>query len=551
MLKHLSIRNYILIRELEMDFQRGFTTITGETGAGKSIFLGALGLLLGERADSASLSDPAVKCVVEGIFDITDIVSADFFVENELEYDSNCIIRREVLPGGKSRAFVNDTPVNLNVLKNLSEKLVDIHSQHSTILLTRQSFHLSLLDAAARTNVNYRIYLEKWSVYKHILAAIDELKTQQSHREKEKDYLSFLLHEIEELNTFPEENEQLESELLLLQNAEKIKSSLLAASSLLKYDEHNISTLLTQTIAHLSSVGNVYPNSEGYARRLKSSEIEIDDIGSELAQLAEKIQYDSSAVARIDERLSIIRRLLQKHKLSSGDELLQMKDDLALRLSEIGQSEDQISEMEQQATQMLVELTAFAENISTERTKVIPQIEKEIDGILHTLSMPYGRFKILNDKSNTITNRGLDNISFHFTANKGESPQELSKVASGGELSRLMLALKSVIARTILLPTLIFDEIDSGISGEAAHKMAGILAEMGKHIQLIVITHLPQIASKASCHMLVSKMETDHSSFTTMKQLDTNSRITEIAKMLGGDQFTETAYKTAEEMLNN
>ncbi len=549
MLKHLSIRNYILIRELEMDFQRGFTVITGETGAGKSIFLGALGLLLGERADSSGISDPSEKCVIEGEFDISGSVGQDFFDENELDYETTCIIRREILPNGKSRAFINDTPVGLPVLKLLGEKLVDIHSQHSTVLLARNSFHLSLLDAVAGTGKIYQDYVTRWSSYQKLLKTLEDLKSRQNENERDRDYLTFLLNEISELNTFDEENEQLEHEMIILQNAGKIKSVLLSASSDIKFSENNIISQLGQTVSNLNSISELFVEISEIKTRLKSAGIELDDIASELSALEEKIQVNPERMIAVEERLDQIRRLLYKHKVHSSLELLKIKKDFEMKLTQIDQYNEEIDQLEKQSAQLKKELSAMASEISLKRTEIIPGLESEIEKILHTLSMPNAKFGVRNNRTEIFTVRGFDNISFYFSANRGEDIQELSKVASGGEMSRVMLAVKSVIARTQSLPTLIFDEIDSGISGETARKMAAIFEEMGKTIQLLVITHLPQVAAKADIHLLVSKTETAEKSYTHMQQLNDQSRVDEIAKMLGGDNYSQTTFKTAQELL--
>lgn len=549
MLKHLSIRNFILIRELEMDFHKEFTVITGETGAGKSIFLGALGLLLGERADLSGLSDPSEKCVIEGEFDISNSVGQDFFIDNELDYDTTCIIRREILPNGKSRAFINDTPVGLPVLKLLGEKLVDIHSQHTTTLLSRNAFHLSLLDAVAGTGKQYQLFLEKWAAWQKTETSLENLKKKQSENVRDKDYFAFLLDEISELNTFDGENDQIEHELRILQNAGKIKTTLLSAASQLKYNEESIHAQLVRLVSSLGTIIDLYSECSGIAERLKSAEIELDDIASEMSALEEKITVDPDRSALIEERLNNIHRLLLKHKVQSSLDLLRLKDDLENNLTQIGRFDEEIERLEKQSEEFQKGLISMAADISIKRTQIIPGLEAEMEEILKQLSIPNARFSVRNMKTDSLTIRGFDNIAFYFSANKGEELQELSKVASGGEMSRVMLAVKSVIARTLSLPTLIFDEIDSGISGETAKKMAGIFEEMGKKIQLLVITHLPQVAARADMHLLVSKTETEKKSYTRMECLDKQKRTEEIAKMLGGDNYTETAYKTAGEML--
>jgi len=550
MLTHLSIRNFILIRELEMDFHDGFTVITGETGAGKSIFLGALGLILGERADIASVSDPSSKCVVEGTFNIQNVIEPAFFEEHELDYEDVCIIRREILPQGKSRAFVNDTPVGLHILKQLSEKLIDVHSQHSTYLLAHSAFHLSLLDAAAGTNNLYNTYLKNWEVYRKTQSTLEELKSELSKKEKDIDYYSFLLAEIDELNTYSGENEELEHQILVLQHSEKIKSVLSEVSGQLKNDDNDIHGRLIHLVSLLNTITSVFPDISDIPERLRSAAIELDDIASEISSLESSVLSDPSMLFTVENRMNNIQRLLHKHKVVHSSELLSLKEDFAQKLNDIEISNDAIISLEKQSEHEYSELQTLAEELSYQRQQIIPQLEKKITEILSTLAMPHAVFNVSHFQENLLSARGLDKVSFLFSSNKGEEPQELSKVASGGEMSRVMLALKSVIAESSMLPTLIFDEIDSGISGETAKKMAGIFTEMGKKIQLIVISHLPQIAAKAQSHMLVSKRIENNATITTMALLENNQRAVEISKMLGGDKYSDAAYNTALEMLN-
>jgi len=550
MLTHLSIRNFILIRELEMDFHDGFTVITGETGAGKSIFLGALGLILGERADIASVSDPSSKCVVEGTFNIQNVIEPAFFEEHELDYEDVCIIRREILPQGKSRAFVNDTPVGLHILKQLSEKLIDVHSQHSTYLLAHSAFHLSLLDAAAGTNNLYNTYLKNWEVYRKTQSTLEELKSELSKKEKDIDYYSFLLAEIDELNTYSGENEELEHQILVLQHSEKIKSVLSEVSGQLKNDDNDIHGRLIHLVSLLNTITSVFPDISDIPERLRSAAIELDDIASEISSLESSVLSDPSMLITAENRMNNIQRLLHKHKVVHSSELLSLKEDFAQKLNDIEISNDAIISLEKQSEHEYSELQTLAEELSYQRQQIIPQLEKKITEILSTLAMPHAVFNVSHFQENLLSARGLDKVSFLFSSNKGEEPQELSKVASGGEMSRVMLALKSVIAESSMLPTLIFDEIDSGISGETAKKMAGIFTEMGKKIQLIVISHLPQIAAKAQSHMLVSKRIENNATITTMALLENNQRAVEISKMLGGDKYSDAAYNTALEMLN-
>jgi len=549
MLKHLSIRNYILIRELEMSFHEGYSCITGETGAGKSIFLGALGLLLGERADTTSISDQNSKCVIEGTFEPKGVVDKSFFEENELDYDSQCIIRREILPHGKSRAFINDTPVGLNVLKILGEKIIDIHSQHSTMLLTKNTFHLSLLDAVAGTTETYAQYTSLWNTYKNFLTKLETLKNELELKEKDRDYLNFLFQEIEELGTAPGESAELEEKHSILKNAESIKSVLGESYSTLKFSDVNICDQLHRLGESLSAMSKVYPSAEEYAARIQSTNIELQDIANDLLAIDDKVLVDPGELEQTELRLDRIRKLLFKHKLNETDQLIELQNELSSKLSQIDLCSDSLVQLEKEIETFRLELHSIAVLLSEKRTKVKESLEKEIERILSSLAMPNARFKVVCNTSEQLTFKGYDDVRFYFSANLGEEPQELSKVASGGEMSRVMLALKSVIANSLALPSLVFDEIDTGISGETAKKMASIFVEMGRKIQLIVITHLPQIASRASHHMVVRKIESGNTTHTVMDVVEKENRTKEIAKMLGGEQYSQAALQTADEML--
>jgi DNA repair protein RecN (Recombination protein N) len=549
MLKHLSIRNYILIRKLEMDFYPGFSVITGETGAGKSIFLGALGLLLGDRADTSAVSDNAEKCIIEGTFDIQHSVDSSFFDENDLDYEALCVIRKEITSQGKSRAFINDTPVNLSILKSLSEKLIDVHSQHTTILLAKNSFHLTLLDAVAGTSGEFKTYHTLWNEHKKILAQIGQLSQASADIEKEKDYFSFLVNEIDTIQPGLTEKEDLEQELLILQNAEKIKAVLLETSSAMKFSEQSIHEQLSRVQHLLENIASNIPSVEELSVRLKSAGIEIDDIASELSALESKISHDPDRIIKAEERLDTIQTLFHKHRVQSTEELFSLRKTYSEKITGAEDHHEQLEKMRRIADEQLDDLRKRADYISQKRGAIIKELEGEITGILSALAMPSARFSVDLNRNEELSAKGYDDVAFLFSANKGESVQELSKVASGGEMSRLMLALKSVIARTSNLPVLIFDEIDTGISGETAKKMASIFSEMGKTIQLIVITHLPQIAGRADKHLRVSKQETEKETFTVMHHLDEDERIHEIATMLGGDNFTATALQTAREII--
>lgn len=549
MLLHLSIRNFILIRELDIDFQEGFTVITGETGAGKSIFLGALGLLLGERASADEISDPNLKCIVEGEFKIRNNVERTFFTDNDIEFNEHCIVRREILPQGRSRAFINDTPVSLIVLKEFGEKLIDIHSQHSTILLSKNSFHLSLLDAVSKTTDLYEDYLQKWAEYRTLITRLDFLKNNIEKQEKERDYYAFLVEEIEHAGINSEEMQALEEELKMTQHAEKIKTVLDGAVQSLKLSDQNMMKVLQQLFASCKSISDVFPQIDSLNDRMQSTMIDLDDIASEITVLNDKFSIDPTRVVQIEERLDLLNGLLHKHKVFTVDDLLKLKLEFQNKITTVDQQEEEITTLEKRVAEINKQLIFSAGEISAKRKVIIPQLEMKIISILTELGMPNAQFQVKMTISDQLSSKGFDEVAFFFSANKGEAPQELSKIASGGEMSRLMLALKSVIAESAALPTLIFDEIDTGISGEIARKMGIILKKMGDPIQLIVISHLPQIAAMAAHHMLVSKIETDKTTYSVMENLKGEQRIIEIAKMLGGERYSEATLMTAKELM--
>lgn len=549
MLQHLSIRNFILIRELDIDFQEGFTVITGETGAGKSIFLGALGLLLGERASADEISDPNLKCIVEGEFKIRNNVERTFFTDNDIEFNEHCIVRREIHPQGRSRAFINDTPVSLNVLKEFGEKLIDIHSQHSTILLSKNSFHLSLLDAISKTTDLYEDYLQKWAEYRTLITRLDFLKNNIEKQEKERDYYAFLVEEIEHAGINSEEMQALEEELKMTQHAEKIKTVLDGAVQSLKLSDQNMMKVLQQLFASCKSISDVFPQIDSLNDRMQSTMIDLDDIASEITVLNDKFSIDPTRVVQIEERLDLLNGLLHKHKVFTVNDLLKLKLEFQNKITTVDQQEEEITTLEKRVAEINKQLIFSAGEISAKRKVIIPQLEMKIISILTELGMPNAQFQVKMTISDQLSSKGFDEVAFFFSANKGEAPQELSKIASGGEMSRLMLALKSVIAESAALPTLIFDEIDTGISGEIARKMGIILKKMGNPIQLIVISHLPQIAAMASHHMLVSKIETDKTTYSVMENLKGEQRIIEIAKMLGGERYSDATLMTAKELM--
>lgn len=549
MLLKLTIQNFVLIKKLEIDFKNGFTAITGETGAGKSIFLDALSLLLGSRADSSIISDKNQKCIIEGEFNLEKIIDSDFFAKNEIDYCPLTIIRREINPQGKSRAFVNDTPVNLNLLKEIGDKLIDIHSQYTTLLLSQNSFHLNLLDTISDNIKNFKKYRKIWEEYKKSTHEINLLKEELNNKEREQDYLSFLLNEIQELNPQENEKENIEYQLNLFQNSEKIKSAFYNSANILSVNENNALAQLKQIKNNLNSIHKIFPDVEPLLNRIDSLIIEIDDIATEITNINEKIYFDQEQIVEIETRLNKINTLLFKHKVLSTFDLLQLKNDFTNKIEETEQIKENLRYKEQKSSELFDELKTLANNLSNSRKEIIPLVEKKIIELLVELGMPNAKFQVKHVINDNLTTNGIDDVSFYFSANKGEDVQELTKVASGGELSRLMLALKHLIASVSNLPTLIFDEIDTGVSGEISKKMSNIFVQMGKKIQLIVITHLPQIAAKATNHYSVTKIETEDKTYSEMTKLNFDQRLIEISKMLGGDNFTVASENAAKELL--
>lgn len=551
MLKHLSIQNYALIDKLEVDFSDGLTIITGETGAGKSILLGALGLIAGSRADTQSLQDKTKKCIVEASFNIKEYALKDFFWANELDYEITTNIRREITPEGKSRAFINDTPVTLTQLKGLAERLIDIHSQHQTLTLNGSEFQLSVVDAYANHADSLAEYSISFKQFKALEKALNELLTKESQAKKDLDYFQFQFNELEEAGLKPDEQAGIEQELEALNNAEDIKSNLSKAATGLNGGEQNLLASLNEIKSLLASQAKFKPEINELSTRLNSSYIELKDISNELESLEQDIVYDPKRIDKLTIQLDAIYRLQQKHQVKSVEELITIKDDLSNKLLEFSSLETEIEKTKKELTSVQKSLTALAKKIATNRKKEIPKIEKEIASLLSALSMPNAQLKIEHMETETLTANGADKVNFLFSANKGSDFKELNKVASGGELSRLMLSIKSLIAQLTALPTIIFDEIDTGVSGDVADKVGSIMNLMAKAMQVITITHLPQIASKGESHLFVYKEDKNEKTYSNIKKLSVNERVQEIAKMLSTGTPTAAAISNAKELLKN
>lgn len=548
MIKNLYIENYALIDKLELNFGKGFTVITGETGAGKSIIIGALSLLLGQRADNSVLFDKNKKCIVEGQFDISLLNINNIFDENDLDYDGICIIRREINDNGKSRAFINDTPVNLTILKEIGEKLIDIHSQHNTLLLNTSDFQLNVLDVFSNNKNILKEYKTEFKIYENLIKNLEILRNQDNEANTNKDYLQFQFDELEKANLIIDEQEKLEKELEVLTNAEEIKKTLYGLCYELNESEENIINRLNELNAGITKIKNFHPILNEIESRLLSCIIELKDISEEAFSFNEQIHFDNNLIEKYTERLDIIYKLQKKHKVNTVSELLEIKDDISEKLINITSLSEKIVELEKQADNQYNKIKTIAEQISNNRNKNITILEKKLIEILKDLGMNDANISINLIKLDRPNINGIDEITFLFSANKGSNMKKISEVASGGEMSRLMLAIKSVISEQNILPTVIFDEIDSGVSGDIAGKVGKIMKMMSNDRQIIAITHLPQIAAKADYHYFVSKSLKNERTISDVKELNEEEKIIEIAKMLSDEHVTNSAISAAKEL---
>ena len=550
MLAKLFVRNYALIKELDVSLENGLTIITGETGAGKSILLGALSLILGSRADTSVLLDKSEKCIVEGTFRIEDYDLKDFFQLNELDYDHVTTIRREINPAGKSRAFINDTPVNLGVLKEIGELLIDIHSQHQTLMLQDNSFQLSVIDSFAGTVKLLQNYKASYSNYRKLKKEYTQLKESYDKNKADMEYFQHQLNQLNEAELKQGEQEELESEQEMLTHAEEIKIALSNSVDLLSSDESSVLTRLRECKSNLLRIRKFLPEGETLYSRTESSLIELDDLASEIDKLAASVEADPQRLNQINDRLDLIYSLCQKHKAAGLNELISRGEEIKEHLKTLVSSDERIEELE---TLLAVEentLRIISEDLSAKREHILPEVESKITDLLRQLGMPNARFRIDFSRGTEYRSSGIDNAEFLFSANKQIAPENLAKIASGGELSRVMLSLKSLLSQNNNLPTIIFDEIDSGVSGEVADKVGQILAGMGKYMQVVNITHLPQVASRGTRHYHVYKDDTDDSTITKVRLLTHDERVLEVARLLSGSEVTETAMKNARELLN-
>ena len=553
MLQSIHIQNYALIESLDIDFHSGFSVITGETGAGKSIILGAIGLLVGQRADSKAIKNGASKCVVEARFDISTYQLQEFFEENDLEYEGQeCILRREVNASGKSRAFINDTPASLVQMKALGEKLIDVHSQHQNLLLNQEDFQLNVLDILAKADAELQAYKALYGQYKQTSRELATLIDEAEKSRQDEEYIRFQVTQLDEAKLQSGEQEELEQEAETLTHAEDIKGSLYKVNQLMDADNQNLLSLAKEGTHVLQGISRVYAPATEWANRLESCYLELKDLANEIAYASEDIEFNPARLDYVNERLNTIYTLQQKHRVSSVDELLALADGLREKLDAITSSDDRIQALTQQKDKLYQQVLSQAEVLTRLRTEASKEIESQMQAYLIPLGMPNVRFAVELSTRKEPDASGMDNVSFLFSANKNGTLQQVASIASGGEIARVMLSLKAMIAGAVQLPTIIFDEIDTGVSGSIAEKMALIMQEMGQaNRQVISITHLPQIAARGAYHYKVYKEDTETGTNSHIRALNNEERINEIANMLSGATLTEAALNNAKALLNN
>lgn len=549
MLTRLSVSNFAIIDELDIQFNKGLTIITGETGAGKSILLGALRLIIGERADMKQLNDETKKCIIEANFNISKLNLTSFFEENELDFDEDSILRRELLPSGKSRAFINDTPVTLTVLQELGEQLIDIHSQFNTSELLEQSYQMQILDAHAGQLPLVRKYQTLFSKRSQNRLELEALKDRIAELSRESDYKDFLLDELKTAKLKADEWKELEQEQKELEHIDEIQWILNEIRSKLETPEFGILTQMNEINTQLDKISEFGEDLSEFSQRIHSVSLELDDIQKEIAAKSEGLEASPERLMEVNERIDLIHLLLNKHRLKSIEELIQLEKDLENDKSDFDQLEIQVSDLETKIAAIEKELKIEAEKISSSRKKAIPKIEKEILDSLSELGMENSQLKIAFQTTSKFTSNGMDEISFLFSANQGSTPKPIGKTISGGERSRLMFAVKKSLTGRLELPTLILDEIDTGVSGKVANEVGNMMKEMAKHLQLITITHLPQVASKADKHLKVRKRISDGKTLTDVRELSSEEQIREIAELLSGSNITDSALEQAKELL--
>ena len=550
MLKSLNIRNYVLIDELDIRFEDGFSVITGETGAGKSIILGALSLVLGERADAKSIRKGHEKCVIEAVFDISSYQLQSFFEENDLTYEApECLFRRELYSSGKSRAFINDSPASLAVIKNLGSRLIDVHSQHRNLLLTDAHFQLNIVDLTAKTGKQLSVYRKEYENYLSINKQLEELSDTARKTKNEEDYVRFQYEELTAANLQAGEQEELEHELDMLTHSEEIKTTLYKVTDLLNGENYSVISSLKEALTSIEQISSYFQKAEAYAERLQNAYIDIHDISMETNVLKEDIEFNPDRLEWVNSRMNTLYSLQQKHRVDSVESLITIRDKFGAQLELIDSFDESINRLLQQKQEVYGWLVGMAGEISALRKKSVKTIEQQITDKMILLSVPHTRFQILFADKPAPTPDGMDEINFLFAANKNEPLKPVAQTASGGEISRLMLCVKSMIAGYSALPSIIFDEIDTGVSGEIADKMAGIMQDLGTKMQVITITHLPQIAAKGAVHYFVYKEDTPEHTLTNIRRLSDLERIDEVARMLSGSEKTQAALDNAKVLL--
>ncbi|PVH26382.1 DNA repair protein RecN [Sphingobacterium corticibacter] len=549
MLRKLLIRNYALIDSLDIEFDDKLNIITGETGAGKSIIMGALGLILGNRVEGKYVFNEGSKCIIEGYFDIRNYALKDLFDEQDLDYEAETIIRREISAEGKSRAFVNDSPVTLQVLKSLSERLIDIHSQQATTQINTEDFQFLVLDSVANNADNLSQYKTQLKGYKTAVAALRKLEEQIAQSNAELDYNQFVVNELDAVQLTEGEVEELEAEQLQLENAEDIKRGLLSSIHLLEESEQSVLQSLRDTQHELQRISNFLPAGDDLLARLNSNIIEMKDIAAELVQQEQTINVDEERLQFVTERLSTLYSLVQKYRVADVSELIVFGDSLREKIKSLNDQEEEVARLTKDVAQYEKATREVAQIVSDKRKSVLAQIKEEIEQTLQKVGMPNAVLQIELTQSEQFHSQGIDKVNFLFSANKGQTPQPIHKVASGGELSRVMLAVKSLVARSSALPTIIFDEIDTGISGEVALQVGDVMDTLAAHMQVIAITHLPQIASKGKRHFKVYKEDQADRTLSRIEALASDERIVEIAKMLSGANPGDAALQHAKELI--
>lgn len=550
-MRHLHIRNYALIKKLDIDFDKGFSAITGETGAGKSIMIGALNLLAGQRADTKVLLEDAEKCVIEATFDISLYCLSKLFESLDLDYSDECVIRREISRSGKSRAFVNDSPVQLSVMKEVASHLFDIHSQHQNLLLNDPSFLLGFVDAIAGNDKEREDYRLAYNDYLKAKREYDNFIKNAGKDSGEADYWRYQLEQISNAKLRDGEQEELEEELNVLTHAEEIKTGIYSISELFDSDDGGILTALKKQVGIASSLQQLFPQANALGDRLESAYLELKDIAYEVSGLADDVTFDQERLENVNARLDLIYSLQQKFHAATIADLLHLADDISAKLSAIENYDEQKELLEKQLASAHAEAENAASTLGNSRSTVFESISNEIETVLHGLGMPNGKVKIVSQTKAELSPSGKDELSMLFTANKNRELQDAAQVASGGELARLMLAVKSIICRVRVLPTIIFDEIDTGVSGEIAAKMGDMMKEMGQRMQVLSITHLPQIAAKGARQYKVYKEDDGDSTATNIRLLDDGQRVNELALMLSGNTITQAAIDNAKELLRN